>query len=356
MITRQLISAIILGTISTTAISANSECNSSKNLSGWGAWCGIDTFLGQQEPTAAGGPLFNPQNLSSASFDSDELGGKFTPIKNEEDIVVGWVGYAITPNNMNMYTTLSSDSQLGLLKVDLDLEGQVVKITGLFEDGSTLDLSSEWFMAMGPYYVYAGSQSFSSHFSSDYKSYENDSPEMYTGSANNYVGTGDFIGGWSSQLGKATPIADITNFKNIGANFAYQVNSNGTQNNGPFSSGIGSRAIMNVQFGSSSWSMDNLHGFDSKGKISGNTFKSTEIKGVAGAMNSPAMMPMPYPGGNSNFANHTVTSDSSINGVFIGSNAKGLIGQTNITAVKDGQATTLKTILNGSQVMGDMQN
>jgi len=66
-----------------------SECNSTDTLEGWGIWCGVDTFLAQQEPTAAGPMDRNGPELGSPAFNSDDFGGDLV-----EDSY-NWRGYAI---------------------------------------------------------------------------------------------------------------------------------------------------------------------------------------------------------------------------------------------------------------------
>lgn len=54
--------------------SAKDDCNSAEGLEGWSVWCGVDTYLGQQEPTA-GGPVAGGNDLAGVNVDSDQFGG-----------------------------------------------------------------------------------------------------------------------------------------------------------------------------------------------------------------------------------------------------------------------------------------
>lgn len=106
-------SLLVLAMVSQGAVASidtsQEECNSSEGLGGWAVWCGVDTYLTQQEPTAAGPVEGGVAGLTIPGVETDDFGGdivppaattpevtppEVTPPTVEPEIVYNWTGYA----------------------------------------------------------------------------------------------------------------------------------------------------------------------------------------------------------------------------------------------------------------------
>jgi len=99
--TKSLIAAAILSSAALfTSTTYASTCDSSNDLKGWGAWCGIDTYLGQQEPTASGGPGFGGGSpFHNPQFDSSKFGGDVIKQTESQMPEAEFMGYGLMSFN-----------------------------------------------------------------------------------------------------------------------------------------------------------------------------------------------------------------------------------------------------------------
>lgn len=141
--TKKLMAAAILSLFSQTSYAAinEQECNSTDTLQGWGFWCGVDTYLSQQEPTAAGPVSSNNGTLDSAIVDGDEFGGQL-----QEDNF-NWRGYAyVNITRMNQEPNqrepeafgYRNQYMMGILQLKLDPDNNDVLAVMTLEDGSKI--------------------------------------------------------------------------------------------------------------------------------------------------------------------------------------------------------------------------
>ncbi len=81
------------------------NCNATEGLDGWAIWCGVDTYLAQQEPTAAGPieggfegvvePDVRTVAFGGSLIDGGEIPPPVTPPVVEPEIEYNWQGYAM---------------------------------------------------------------------------------------------------------------------------------------------------------------------------------------------------------------------------------------------------------------------
>ena len=145
-ITTKQILTTALTTVFITSSAIASDCNDANGINGWGTSCGIDTFLDQQAPTAAGPQkLNNRQNYVPSQFDSENFGGQI----NNADF--NWKGYAYI--NVNRIGSQSeqrqptvalnqrsfNDYSLGEMQMNLNKDTNLIDIILTFKDRNGVD-------------------------------------------------------------------------------------------------------------------------------------------------------------------------------------------------------------------------
>lgn len=321
--TRKLIPIIALSVMSQTAI-ANNGCDSSESVKGWGAWCGIDTFLAQQDATAAGpvGGLGFSQ-LAGTRFDSEEFGGQVEQGMN------GWVTYALLKNPE------TGQSALGNVAFTINEATETANIVVVFGDqayqfstpyerrqsGSYEDFVKDKLMAemkSEEFYLKFQLKDEDGHgFPLDDGI---DSKELVIGKMKAEIhDTDDRI---KAVFGQATSLSDMARLRAATGTTAYWINGDGVYSTDRGEFGRASMyGDMEVNFSAGTWDMRRAYisggddyrskdiGLRTNGTISGNTFQSTNIE-VEGL---------------------NVQAGSTINGAFVTSNAQRLLGQADIT-------------------------
>jgi len=360
--TKKILSLVVLGLFSQVSYAVQEkECNSTDTLQGWGIWCGVDTYLTQQEPTAAGPVGSNRTFNGNLSFDSQKFGGAINdnqvPPSDPDFDNYQFAGYALATKYGNQGPSIQSEgpslSSTSLVKLyaNIDEENEVVEIKALFEDGKVVHLSSTHFdsgsypvsdndyshpfgsstnTAVGPTDIYkhidahsgredSSEYGFGSYFSNE-SGYEYEYLEGFSNRYTHYLGEEVSYGStylynrnfneWvNGALGKPTSLSDM---KSIQGTVAYQVMGVGSLENSyqniQQQSWIDS--TMSVNFTAGSWSTDNLHNLAASGKIQGNKFSSNNIT--------------------SNIQGYNVIDNkSSVNGHFAGTGAAQVLGQVN---------------------------
>ena len=338
--TKKLMTGALISMLGQSAYaSTGGACNASDKLNGWGAWCGIDTFLSQQEPTAAGPVDGNNFGFSSASFDSNEFGGNIeqtnTPtVTNTTELI----GYAFFNNEQEF--------GVGKFSLFLDDDNQEANLSGHFDTGQAIDSNSN-FYERNPTYLETGNRAEktpASQLIEDYwyaYTYANSDKRQPTDldlnqePANIQDFTYGYVYGYSDGIGygnnlyKATDLVEMNNLKTTNATTNFSVNSYG------YDTKSGSRNenhTMDVNFGEGKWSMNNFYATNTNGTITGNTFEATSMV----ATNK-----------------RVIRDDSFVEGTFVGTNASQLTGMANIVKLKSKTNDTvhknIKVILNGSQ-------
>lgn len=269
------------------AVEQKNDCNSTDTLQGWGIWCGIDTFLTQQEPTAAGPIDASAGPLAGTNFDSDDFGGKL-----EQGDTYAWKGYAVFSHN-------DFDSlQTGELSLNVDAATGTV--SGFIEiDGETIDLgaNAKFFTPGETLPFWNGGTTTPSGQNHFYVETENGNYSFLTAPSNWYIVNGEDVavfGGTSPRTGDPsdfstsaspfvagviTPVSDINALagSNTIATYSgygwYQGGTNGYRQNS-----------ITVNFGNSTWNgeWNNLNGFTSEGTVTGNQFQSNGLNGRGG--------------------------------------------------------------------------
>jgi len=154
---KKLLSLIILGLLSPTTVYAidKKECNSTDTLQGWGIWCGIDTYLSQQEPTAAGPVDGSNSALGLPAIDGDEFGGSVVvPNEVNEEASYNWRGYAILRVQVEMdnnpveqqparRTVQQYKYLTGVLNINHDPDNDNILAVMNLEDGSTVTFNKD---------------------------------------------------------------------------------------------------------------------------------------------------------------------------------------------------------------------
>ena len=359
--TKKILSLVVLGLFSQVSYAVQEkECNSTDTLQGWGIWCGVDTYLTQQEPTAAGPVGSSPTFNGNVSFDSQKFGGAINineaPPSDPDFDNYQFAGYALATKYGNKEPSIQSEgpslSSTSLVKLyaNIDEENEVVEIKALFEDGKVVHLSSTHFysynypisnlshsfpgfssthIAVGPTdiykynYAYSGREDNSEYGFNSYFSNESGYEYEYLGGSSqttHYLGEDVSYGStylynrnfneWiDGGLGKPTSLSDM---KSIQGTVAYQVMGVGSLENSyqniQQQSWIDS--TMSVNFTAGLWSTDNLNHLAASGKIQGNKFSSNNIT--------------------SNIQGYNVIDNkSSVNGHFAGTGAAQVLGQVN---------------------------
>lgn len=148
IITSKKVLATLIATAFVASSATASDCNDANGIGGWGTWCGIDTFLDQQQPTAAGpqGPG-NRQNFVPSQFDAENFGGQINSTE------FNWKGYAyinvnrVGAQNEQREPTVfpfrrnRHDFTLGEMQMNLDKATNLIDITLTFKDGNGVDQS-----------------------------------------------------------------------------------------------------------------------------------------------------------------------------------------------------------------------
>ena len=148
-IKRSLLAAALFSPMAMAAVDTNEEtCNASEGLEGWAVWCGVDTFLSQQEPTAAG-PVVGGSELASLAVDDDGFGGDIIPnVPEVPEIEYNWQGYAVIKHRD------FNDPVAGKAQLNIDPEtGSVVGVLTT-STGETISLNRDAF------FVYRGVKTF----------------------------------------------------------------------------------------------------------------------------------------------------------------------------------------------------
>jgi len=322
---------MILGLLSSTGYAADKkECNSSDALQGWGIWCGVDSYLTQQEPTAAGPVDDSNPELGLPAVDSDKFGGSV------EQTPYNWKGYAyvnVDRLNENIGGDIQSQLQApqkhyltGILQLQLEPDTNTVNVVMTLEDGSKITFNQQaQFITpqFGPDSSYGEFQV----VSEDGKYQINALPALaiqrmtndsVTSGGIRNIQDGLRIGGFAA--GSPTPLNDMSSLavNNIQATYF---------GSGDYRSSFGRIGRVyndiTVNFGNASW-QGNWYaargpgGFlNAQGSVTGNTFSSTSI-GVAAMQDSPGIQQIPVVTG-------------SIKGTFNGPNAGYLTGLVNVT-------------------------
>lgn len=86
-----LILALFSPWVSASVNGSGENCNADEGLDGWAIWCGVDTYLAQQEPTAAGPIEGGVEGLIPPGVRTAAFGGLLV----EPEIVYNWQGYAM---------------------------------------------------------------------------------------------------------------------------------------------------------------------------------------------------------------------------------------------------------------------
>lgn len=328
---------------------ATEECNAANGVQGWGAWCGIDTYLTQQESTAAGPVGANGfSGLNQLGLSGDEFGGKVennpTKITNTSELIA--------------YTFFNNDGEFGLgnMSILLDDDNQASTINGEFDNGKTVSATSDYYDRYATS-LYSGTNSKrvarAESDISDFWLYvysekarekqpvimleENVQPvDIKDLTYGNIHGYDSNLGSYSGYVGRATDVVEMQNLKNIQATANFNVNSYGART-------VNSNAAygehrMNVDFGQGSWSMNDFYVTNTSGTITGNTFKSDSIVATN---------------------NRGIDKTSFVKGTFIGSDASKLIGEANIIKTKSVNNSTfhnnVKVIFNGSKMVDNIR-
>ena len=117
-IKRSLLAAALFSPMAMAAVDTNVDtCNASEGLEGWAVWCGVDTFLAQQEPTAAG-PVVGGSDLASLAVDDEGFGGEIVPVVPPvvppvPEIEYNWQGYAVIKHR-DFHDPISGKAQLNI--------------------------------------------------------------------------------------------------------------------------------------------------------------------------------------------------------------------------------------------------
>ncbi|WP_029408651.1 hypothetical protein [Thiomicrorhabdus sp. Milos-T2] len=343
---QKTLAVLLFAAFSQSAYAAdNAICDSTDTLKGFGAWCGIESFLSQQEPTAAGGPLFGSRDgILSPSFDSDKFGGQ--PQTGDTDNY-NWSGYAL------FYDLEQRAGVLAKLEMNVDeANSDVLGVKATLKNGEVITVSTQDFYKQS--FSYRGIPVKATSNINQ----ENQSRYVFAGVTDRlslgrytYNEDGDYIGlvgiadlqpdeyqGLSRQspynqllerissigvgvAGSPTPIVDMANLKSIKAYAAYNLIGVASVS-GDINAVGGFMTDVHVDFNHGTWDMTNVdfYGLESgyqyapisaNGSISGNTFTSESI----------SLM------GNENY----IKAGSYIDGKFLGPEAKGLTGEADIT-------------------------
>ncbi len=324
----------------TYAVEQSKECNSTDSLDGWGIWCGIDTFLSQQEPTAAGPGGGDSPGLGGVTFDSSQFGGDVVIPEDQYN----WQGFALFLN------VNDRSSVLGRLFFDVDEDNELLRnIRVVLDDGTTVNIPTEDFYPAA-YFDPGNAQIIIGEGTNQY---------VLAGLTNRLLSEGSFnedglyMGGVGiinfnpddaemptevdsllSRLnsitigtaGSPTPLETMSNLNSIEATAKFSLlgvsHTSGSFNNAGYLTGR-----MRVNFGEGEW---NAHlaskklvgdgprriGLSSGGQVEGNEFSSEFVK--------------------TRLRHRHLNVDgetSYMNGIFLGPNANALTGQVNVSVV-----------------------
>ncbi|WP_029408652.1 hypothetical protein [Thiomicrorhabdus sp. Milos-T2] len=384
----------------------NVDCDSSNTVKGFGNWCDVGSFLGQQEPSAAGGPGFAGNSpLLSPQFDSSKFGANVITQTESQMPEAEFMGYGLMTfrnysDNLNQKTTtISAQSEetskmLARIYLDNDEVNESMQLKAVLEDGRIITValnevnkneydptySSSHTYNNGTYnYERVTEGSDTIQYISGYKGREKEGGDSYDyqGSANltnvsgySYESEPNGTGGNDST--STYHLEDEVSFGSVyihmyedQENYNYRMPTE--YMNGPIGAPTPIDAMRNLQ-GTLTYNIDGQYTNSMypsnnwfEGKMGVNFTSGTwSTEQIANAVSASGKID-----GNKFSANQIsslsngkeVVSGSYINGQFTGSEAQNLVGQGNLNlqSIEGNSVENIKTVFSGTRT-GDYTN
>ena len=337
------IAASALFTVLSVPSIAYANCDNTNSVNGWGNWCNVGEFLGNQSPTAAGPQTQQSQNFrqNRNGFQADEFGGKTNANTTEDPY--NWKGFALVEvANPNATKKTKKQYELAAVNIKSDQENNVIEVV-IGEGASQIVLDKGDFivqkrgknkgqlLASGFFKVASTDGKYSITVTKNKHSLARDSRSVNDFTSSGYVKEGKsniaaFVAGSPTSSAVINARTEVKAY--YSGSGAYSIsNSNGFKkvNN-----------HITVNFSNSSWSgawgNNNGKPFTAKasGNISGNTFSGTINKADFA--------------GSKSFSN----LEGTVSGQFIGDQGQGLVGQLSMSGdIRKNRRTIQTKVING---------